>query len=149
MKLWTKIQENLVASIATLVAGVILTAFLTVGDWTKKGKELEDNKILDSRIMSVMLSDSAQTKFVAQDKIKNFVHKVRLEAFEDARHQDSLKVKMSAYLSTETGMTKEALMDTLAVILNERKVGKKFITNNQCIKNSKQYGRGRSVLTGM
>ncbi len=68
---------------------------------------------------------------------------------EEIKHEDATKLKMSAYLSDETGMSKQAMMNTLVVIVNERKHGKKYVTNKQCIRNVKEYCKGRGSHTMM
>ena len=128
------VKDNIKGVIVTTLAGLVIAAGVTVFEWTQYGARAEANRALDARVMSVILSDSTQIKFLQQPKVKEFVHKIRLEAYEDAVHQDSLKVKMSVYLSSSTGMTKEALMDSLAVLLNGIKQGRP-ITNIQCINN--------------
>ncbi len=73
----------------------------------------------------------------------------RIKLTDEIQHKDSTKLKMSAYLVKTTGMNKVALMDTMAVmvIIHNENAKKKFVTNSECIRNSKEYGRGQHAMT--
>lgn len=65
---------------------------------------------------------------------------------EEELHKDNNKAKFSSTLMSKTGMNKESLGDTLAAIIKRNNLGIKYVTQSECILNSKEYGRSRTQL---
>jgi len=139
------------------VCAIIVVFFMAKWDYVvdtfnygaKTKADIELNEKVDKRVRSVMFTDSIMDKFLEQDKVQQFVQKVRVDAMKDAYHNDSSKVKISAKISAHTGMTTGASGDTIASMVVEWMKTKGFVNNSQCIRNSKEYGRGRNVMKGI
>jgi hypothetical protein len=118
-----------------------------------KGQALLEQQEYDTKLDSALVKRFSDYKFM--DKFMSSPYMLdwrsneREKLTDEIKHEDATKLKMSAYVSEGAGMDKKAMMDTFVVIMNERKQGKKFVTNSECIKNSKKYGRGQHAMQGI
>lgn len=118
-----------------------------------KGQVLLEQQEYDTKLDSALVQRFSDYKFM--DKFMSSPYMLdwrsneRDKLTDEIKHEDATKLKMSAYVSEGAGMDKKAMMDTMIVMMNERKQGKKFVTNSECIKNSKKYGRGQHAMQGM
>lgn len=80
-------------------------------------------------------------KLLSNPLIVTYTERVEDEAIENIIKQDSNKVGMRTIIGQGTGIRDGFVTDTLIVMINERK-SKNYVSNAQCIFNSKKYGRG-------
>lgn len=101
--------------------------------------------IVDERVVSpVVMSKAMNSPFMLDYKMDQ-----KREWADIELHKSESHLKFSGTLVSKTGMNKEAMSDTLASMIKSHCLNKGFITNDQCIYNSKKYGRGQIKLTGM
>ena len=107
-----------------------------------------DNK-LDTALTARFSDYEFMNKLMSSPYMMDWRMAERIKLTDEIQHKDSTKLKMSAYLVKTTGMNKVALMDTMAVmvIIHNENVKKKYVTNSECIRNSKEYGRGQHAMT--
>lgn len=145
-------KEEFKKNVKTYILILFMSALVWFGDTIKgflfTGVDVEFNEKVDSSVAKSMMSDVLISRFLEQPKVKEFVHKVRVQAIEDAMQKDSIKVKMSAYLSNETGMTIPSVMDSMVVLLNQMKKGRP-INETECMLIIKKNVRDRHQLIGI
>ena len=131
MKIFVKISTICGAIIAlSTVLGIVLTPFI--------------NNYIDNRIDKRAVSPEVITSIMTSPFMIDQKRIERNKILNDALHKsDSSKVKLSSNLVLKTGMNKEAMADTLASIIKNYCKNSGFVDNEQCIYNSKKYGRGR------
>ncbi len=101
--------------------------------------------IVDERVVSpVVMSKAMNSSFMLDYKMDQ-----KREWADSELHKDENKLKFSGTLVSKTGMNKDAMSDTLASMIKLHCEEKKYVTNDECVLNSKKYGRGQMKLKGM
>jgi hypothetical protein len=123
------------------ILGSIVGIFVAL--WFFGEPFLEDyvNKRIDIRITSPeTLEKALKSPYMLDYQIN------QKNAWRDSElHKENSKIKFSAALVHKTGMNKEALIDSLAGIIKSNPT-KSYITSEECIFNSKKYGRARNSI---
>jgi hypothetical protein len=102
---------------------------------------------IDERIKTQIISPEVLGKAMNSPFMLDYKRDQKKEWSDTELHKDQSKLKFSGTLVSKTGMNKEAMSDTLASMINEHCKNKSFVTNDECIRNSKKYGRGHVVAT--
>ena len=142
-----------------LVAAIILIATTkgeAIYNQFNTGVQIQEEIVFNHKVDSlsaITLSEKLHSPEFMIDLMSSpwmidYKRKERNDLIKSSLHRDSSKVKMSASLSLKTGMTKSSVIDSVAVLLNLMKRGRP-VTNEQCIFNSKKYGRGRSKMNSI
>jgi len=148
--------NSLKGKIIGAVCGVLCVFLIAKWDYVVKtfnyGKEtkadIEFNNKLDSALTLKIQSKDFMSKVMTSPFMIDYKRDQHNEFINESLRKDSSKVKMSAYLSLKTGMTNEAVMDSLVSLLNRMKKGR-FINNDRCLQNISNNSRGIHRLTGM
>ena len=149
--------NSLPGKIVGAIVGAILVALVGWKDEIvaefNEGQALLDQQEYDNKLDTALTERFSNYEFMNKLMSSPYMMDWRMAEREkltdEIKHKDATNLKMSAYISDGTGMAKKAMMDTMIVMVNERKQGKKFVTNSECIKNSKKYGRGQHTMQGM
>jgi len=121
----------------------ILTALWLFGE-----PFLED--YVDDRVDERAVSPELITKIMMSPFMIDQKRNEKNSILSDALHKsDSLKVKLSSSLVVKTGMNKNAMADTLANMIKIHCLNKKYVTKEECILNSKEYGRSSRSMSPM
>jgi hypothetical protein len=104
---------------------------------------------IDERIEVKIISTETMEKAMNSPFMLDYKRDQKKEWADAELHKDQSKLKFSGTLVSKTGMNKEAMSDTLANMIKQHCLNKKYVTNSECILNSKNYGRGSVRLTGM
>jgi len=120
-----------------------ITAILTAV-WFFGEPFLED--YVNNRIDARVSSPETLTKAFNSPFFIDYQKNKKKEWVDSELHKETNKVKFSSALMSKTGMNKESLGDTLAAIIKRNNLGIKYVTQSECILNSKEYGRSRNQL---
>lgn len=144
------VKKNWISAMVVLIVTTSITQCNKVVDYFDEGVSLKKQKDYDNKLdsaLAIRFKDPVfMTKYVVNSPF--FIdqrRKERASIVDDVKHQDSTKLKMSAYVSSGAGMDKKAMMDSMIVLMNMMKKGRP-VRNEQCIYNSKKYGRGLNQL---
>jgi len=148
--LWGKITGAIIFSIVVCLVGWKDEVIAQFSEGQALLEQKQYNDKFDSRLYQqfnnlVFMDSLKRTKLY-----KAMSAQEREKLVKEIQHDDATKLKMSAYISDGTGMAKKAMMDTMIVMVTKHNKDvnnkKKFVTNSECIFNSKKYGRGQHAM---
>lgn len=134
-------KKDILSIVATQL-GFIITILTSL--WFIGEPFLEDyvNARIDNRVSSPETLQKAFKSPYFLDYQKN----QKREWTEQELHKTDNRVKFSSSLVSKTGMNKEAMGDTLAAMIKRNNLGTPYVTSEQCVFNSKKYGRARNQM---
>ena len=109
------------------------------------GKPLLEDYV-DSRIDTRVSSPETLQKAMKSPFMMDYQINQKKRWEEENLNKESSRMKLSSKLISKTGMNKDAMSDTLANMIRIHCQNNKYVTNDECIFNSKKYGRGVSHL---
>lgn len=154
MKFLNQLKKNWFAAMAVLIVTTSISQCDKAVAYLDEGADLKAQLEYDNKLDTALVQRFKDYKFMTNLMNSPFMidwkRHEREKMVDDIKHKDSTKLKMSAYVSSAAGMDKKAMMDSLVVVMNLMKKGR-LISNDQCIRNSKEYcrARGRHTMVGM
>jgi len=144
------LKGKIVGAVVALIVFSLVSKWDNVVKTFDEGVEAQEVSAFNSRLdtaLSFRFKDPIfMTKYVINSPF--FIDWRRNERdliITNMKQRDSSQINMSAYLSSITGMNKISMMDTIGVMIKLHNKGR-AINNNQCIRNSKEYGRGQHFI---
>jgi len=136
MKHITEISKTL-ATVVTLLASV----------WFFGEPFLED--YVNHRVEERVISADVLVKAMNSPYMIDFQREQKRKWEDENLNKESGKIKFSTSLVSKTGMNRKAMEDTLSVMIKIHCKNKDYVTRDECIFNSKRYGRGVNNLIPM
>jgi hypothetical protein len=126
-----------------------LTAIVTILGFAFIVVKPHIENFIDERIEVKIVSPEIMKKAMNSPFMLDYKMDQKIEWADSELHKDENKLKLSGTLVLKTGMNKDAMADTLASMIKLHCEEKKYVTNDECILNSKKYGRSQIKLTGI
>ena len=102
---------------------------------------------IDERIEVQVVSPSTMGKAMNSPFMLDYKKAQKKEWTETELNKEDGHLKFSGTLVSKTGMNKQAMSDTLASMIKDHCKNKRFVTNEQCILNSKKHCKARGTHT--
>jgi hypothetical protein len=119
------LQGKIIGAICGILVLTLVTKYEAIVETFDKGTVIERQEETKSDIMEIMSQEAFfDSLMVTKPMVKYRAKQTVILTKQMLNSKDSNRVKFSARLSQATGMTLEALVDTLAVMVNERRIHK-------------------------
>jgi len=128
--------------ILKLISSIVAVLAIVMAISKPHIEEFIDERIEQQVISPVVLGKAMNSPFMLDYKQDQKREWEQIEL-----NKEDSKLKFSYSLVNKTGMNKDAMSDTLASMIKQHCLNRRYVTEEECIKNTKKYCKARERHT--